>query len=217
MADLWSNNMYRPVMRRRSSLSSNISRLVIDFERFLTGPKEPMHKHGMGAFYTRTSTGERLRFISADRRKVLQTVYRQYHEALSDLVADTIRSHGRALILDLHTFPSEPRSYELDRRKPRPDVCIGTDFVHTEPELSRSVAAEFKRRGYSVKLNSPYSGCIVPAAFQKDPRIQSIMIEINRRLYVDELAGKRHPLFKNVQSDIGQSLNHAIDVYEKNI
>ncbi len=41
--------------------------------------------------------------------------------------------------------------------------------------------------GYSVKINFPYSGSIVPMSYYKrEPQVQSIMIEVNKRLYLDE-------------------------------
>jgi N-formylglutamate amidohydrolase len=39
--------------------------------------------------------------------------------------------------------------------------------------------------GYTVELNRPYSGSLVPLEFlDTEPRVQSIMIEVNRRLYL---------------------------------
>ena len=41
--------------------------------------------------------------------------------------------------------------------------------------------------GYSCELNYPYSGALVPMEFYYDesPKIQSVMLEINRRVYLN--------------------------------
>jgi len=41
--------------------------------------------------------------------------------------------------------------------------------------------------GYSCELNYPYSGALVPMEFYHDenPKIQSVMLEINRRVYLN--------------------------------
>jgi N-formylglutamate amidohydrolase len=46
--------------------------------------------------------------------------------------------------------------------------------------------SHFRNHNLTVKINSPYSGTIIPLKYyQKDKRVKSIMIEINRNLYMD--------------------------------
>ena len=42
----------------------------------------------------------------------------------------------------------------------------------------------FLQRGYSVAVDFPYSGCLVPERFHGDLRVPAILIEVNRRLYL---------------------------------
>ena len=59
------------------------------------------------------------------------------------------------------------------------------------------MSAAFTARGYSVSINSPFSGTIVPLKhYLKDRRVSSIMIEVNRSLY-DDRGG-----FSRLQSDL---------------
>jgi N-formylglutamate amidohydrolase len=52
--------------------------------------------------------------------------------------------------------------------------------------------AAFSDLGWRVELNRPYAGTIVPGNFhQKDPRVYSIMVEVNRSLYMNEDTGER--------------------------
>ena len=49
------------------------------------------------------------------------------------------------------------------------------------------VESELQRLGYSTVGNEPFSGTIVPLKhYRKDQQVQLMMIEINRKLYVQE-------------------------------
>ena len=157
-----------------------VSRLVVDPERFI---EDEMEKVGMGVVYTHTSSGKPLRQISPDQRQnLIDQYYHPHHQQLTTMTSDVLSIHGLCLIIDCHSFPSTPLDYEIDQY--RPDVCIGTDAFHTQPELEALLVNLFQEYGYSVTINSPFSGSLVPMCFyQKEPRIQSIMVELNRGLY----------------------------------
>jgi len=45
----------------------------------------------------------------------------------------------------------------------------------------------FKSHGYRVEINRPYKGTTVPTRYhQKDARVLSIMVEINKGLYLED-------------------------------
>ncbi len=45
----------------------------------------------------------------------------------------------------------------------------------------------FEERGYSLGVDWPYKGTIVPLAwYGKDKRVISIMLEVNRKLYLED-------------------------------
>ena len=58
-----------------------------------------------------------------------------------------------------------------------------------------------------MEINQPYTGTIVPLNyFQKNTNVQSLMIEVNRKLYMDQTTGKRHVGFRKLSEGIGQIL-----------
>ena len=68
-----------------------------------------------------------------------------------------------------------------------PIFCIGTDDFHTPEELVERVEKELESYGYSTARDQPFSGTIVPMKhYRKDQRVQSLMIEISRWLYLAE-------------------------------
>ena len=157
-----------------------VSRLIVDPERFI---EDSMESVGMGVVYTHTSSGKPLRQISQDQRQsLIDQYYHPHHQQLTTMASDVLSIHGRCLIIDCHSFPAKPLEYETDPY--RPDICIGTDTFHTRPELEASLLNSFEEYGYSVAVNSPFAGSLVPMDFyRKDGQVQSVMIELNRGLY----------------------------------
>jgi len=157
-----------------------VSRLVVDPERFI---EDSMESVGMGVVYTHTAAGEALRAISEiDRLALINSYYHPHHTALTRMADECLEKHNQCLIIDCHSFPAQPLPYENDLN--RPDICIGTDAFHTQPELEATLVNSFQEYGYSVAINSPFAGSLVPIDFyRKEPRVQSIMVELNRRLY----------------------------------
>jgi N-formylglutamate amidohydrolase len=157
-----------------------VSRLVVDPERFID---DPIESFGMGVVYTHTAAGEALRAISEiDRLALINSYYHPHHTALTRMADECLEKHNQCLIIDCHSFPAQPLPYENDLN--RPDICIGTDAFHTQPELEATLVNSFQEYGYSVAINSPFAGSLVPIDFyRKEPRVQSIMVELNRGLY----------------------------------
>ena len=157
-----------------------VSRLVVDPERFI---EDPMESVGMGVVYTQTADGRPLRDISnTGRQALVDTYYHPHHAKLTQMVDTCLVQYGHCLIVDCHSFSAYPLPYEKDTN--RPDICIGTCEFHTSSELEHSLSEPLTSMGYEVAINSPYSGTIVPLKhYYKDPRVSSVMIEVNRRLY----------------------------------
>src|SRR5207247_4908351 len=86
-----------------------------------------------------------------------------------------------------------------DQDPDRPDICIGTDPLHT-PDALRDIAVNaFTDAGWSVTVDRPFSGALVPQPYYRaDRRVTALMVEVNRRLYMDESAGHRLPSFTAV-------------------
>ncbi len=165
-----------------------VSRLVCDPERFRDDRWETMSSVGMGAVYTRTHSGGVLRNIDDEQReRILKRYYDPHHAALTSAVQCALDQTGRCLIIDGHSFYPKSLPYEMDQCGQRPDFCIGTDPFHTPEALAEEAVRLLQAKGYSVAVNVPFAGALVPLAFyQKNLRVSSVMIEINRRLHMRE-------------------------------
>ncbi|MFF0063333.1 N-formylglutamate amidohydrolase [Streptomyces sp. NPDC005279] len=171
---------------------NQLSRLVIDPERF-PDEREEMLAVGMGAVYTQTTHSERLRPPGMDHQPLIERYFRPYAEAMTAAVGERLASTGRAVVIDVHSYPPEPLPYELHGDGPRPPVCLGTDDFHTSAELLAHAVKAFAGFG-GTGINSPFAGTYVPLKYYgKDPRVSALMIEIRRDVYMTETGGLAGP------------------------
>lgn len=191
------------------SITADFSRVFCDVERFADDSIEIMSQTGMGAIYTKTDDGSELRKVSTSlKTKILDNYYYPHHERLTAAVDEQLNLYGSALIIDCHSFSSKPFKRDISQDVPRPDFCIGTDDYHTPRGLSVLASVGLKMLGYSVSINTPYSGSIVPLPyFQKDKRVRSVMIEANRDLYMIPGSNKKSENYNKTKSDIHKLLN----------
>lgn len=191
---------------------NEVNRIVFDPERFRSDSDEVMAKVGMGAIYMRTLNGRVLRQISEKRREeLMQRLYDPYHAELERKTEALLEQFGKCLILDGHSFPQVPLAVELDKNPERPDICIGTSQFHTPEDLSFLIAEFVRKKGLSYKFDSPFSGTMVPMRYyHQDKRVLSVMIEVNRKLYMDENTGEKGPGFQWVKSFLRDLLQEVI-------
>lgn len=178
---------------------NRLSRLVVDPERF-PDEREEMLAVGMGAVYTRTTRRAPLRPEGFDPEPLIARYFRPYARAMTDAVAGRLAATGRAVIVDVHSYPTAPLPYELHGDGPRPPVCLGTDAFHTPPELVEAAQEAFAGCG-GIGLDSPFSGTYVPLEFHgRDPRVSALMVEIRRDTYMSEPGGPAGPGLRIVAS-----------------
>ena len=138
--------------------------------------------------------------------------YRPNHARLEAAVAAALDIHDRCLAIDCHSFPSAALPYELaDPALARPDICIGTDDFHTPAELSSAFVAAFQQEGWSVSLNEPFAGALVPGSrYRRDRRVNAVMVEVNRHLYLCEQDATPLPAFADVAKGVRRCCMAAI-------
>ena len=184
MTDHFTNTLVSGVTGA-SQLVNGLSRFVVDVERF-PDEREEMLAVGMGAFYTRGSRGQTIRGAEATANPALLSYFEAYSSAFTELVQRTVDQHGRAVIIDVHSYPQKALPYELHSHENRPQLDIGADATHTSPQLVEAVTRAFGH--LQAGVNESFHGTYVPLRFYdaKDTRVQSVMLEIRRDVYMDE-------------------------------
>lgn len=195
------------------SVISPVSRFLCDVERFSNDDEEPMARVGMGAVYLNTTDGKPLRrdLTKKERDHLIEEYHRKNERSVELYQGEAILSNGFALIIDCHTFPSLPLPCDENQAIPRPDICIGTDEDQTSPQVVELVTNYFTELGYSVSMNTPYAGTYIPRKYllrkkktdvarESAAKVESIMIEVDRSLYMDEKTGEKLPQFNELQN-----------------
>ncbi|MFI6034740.1 N-formylglutamate amidohydrolase [Streptomyces sp. NPDC051315] len=182
---------------------NRLSRLVVDPERF-PDEREEMRAVGMGAVYTRTTHREVLRGEDVDPEPLVARYFRPYARAMTDAVADRLAAVGRAVVIDVHSYPTEPLPYELHGGGPRPPVCLGTDSFHTPSGLLAAARKAFAAVG-ETGLDSPFAGTYVPLEYYgREPRVSALMVEIRRDTYMSEPGGPAGPGVSRLASALAE-------------
>jgi N-formylglutamate amidohydrolase len=196
---------------------AGFSRIFCDPERFPDDENEIMAQFGMGVLYEKSDEGKVIRAVTPELREHIMThYYWKHHEKLNNAVNSQLVQFGKALIVDCHSYPGIPLKRDLDQTPNRPDFNIGTDSFHTPEHLIAISADFFKKAGYSLGIDWPYKGSIVPMQhYQKNNAVQSIMLEINRVLYMNESTGEkteRYSEIKEVTSEYIKVLKRSLSV-----
>jgi N-formylglutamate amidohydrolase len=138
----------------------------------------------------------------------IELLYHPFHQALADLLHQSRRVCGEAILIDCHSMPSassDPSSGQ------RPHFVLGDRFgVACDPRLTRFVRDTLQGKGYSVQLNRPYAGGFITEHYGKPVSgIQALQIEINRGLYLNEVSLEKTDGFAALQvalSDLAVAL-----------
>lgn len=180
MTDWYTDELY-PV-NKFEAVVSGVSRLVVDVERFLDDCLEPMAKVGQGVVYTHAPDGQKLRNVDDSYRSyLLRQYYLNHHELFYAAAHRKLSMYDRCLIVDCHSYSAADMPGVQ-----KPEICIGADAFHTPKELVEFAMAYIKEAGFTVDVNVPFSGTIVPSEYYRnESRLYSIMLELDRGLYLE--------------------------------
>jgi N-formylglutamate amidohydrolase len=167
-----------------------------------------MAQFGMGVLYEKTDAGKPLRNSTPElRQHILDNYYWKHHNQFTDSVKLQLQEYGTAAIVDCHSFPNKPLIRALDQSSFRPDFNIGTDAFHTPQQWIDASITFFEKKGYSLGVDKPYKGSIVPMDyFQKNKNVQSIMLEINRGLYLQEPSNEKSNQYQKTKQVVQEFL-----------
>ena len=142
-----------------------------------------------------------------DRR--IGRVYHPFHAALAELVDQTVARFDRCLVIDCHSMPPLPGVKLAGSRSAtaRLQTSGGLDIVlgdrmgqSCQPWLSEHISELFSGAGLLVERNRPFAGGNITQRFAQSqglsPAIQSLQVEISRKLYLtlpDDAQTSRQP------------------------
>lgn len=171
------------------------SRIYCDVERFLNDDLEPMSKKGMGVYYTKGINNKHFRNKTEDSYNSVIESYDKYHNEIRESILSSNKENEIPLLIDCHSF-SDKRFINdgvLDGDDNFPDICIGyNENYGRNDKLIDFLTDRITYLGYTVRHNYPYNGSL----YYSDLNHDSVMIEINKRLYLTDKNEKAPDFYK---------------------
>ncbi len=155
-----------------------------------------------------------LDFNEVNRR--IKTFHRPYHEALDGLIHDALDKFGACLLIDCHSMPSSalPRSSGTPGH---PDIILGDCHgISCSQDITYAAEITLRDLGLTVHRNKPYAGGFTTRHYaNKYDAVQTLQIEINRALYMDEVQIRRHSGFERTAERMRMLIARLTDMDEK--
>ena len=117
-------------------------------------------------------------------QSILESYYDPFHKVLLNQIDDLLNRFGICYHFDLHTMPSNA----LRNFRKKPDIVLGNNYgKSSSSELINYMRKNFENHGLIVELNNPYAGGFITRNYGNPSKgAETIQIEINRSLYMDE-------------------------------
>jgi len=197
-ADLYVDELVADALEEGATMiMSGMSRYVVDLNRdpdetdHLAVEGAPGESRPWGVLWRSTTGGDPaldgpVRTSELERRLTL--LYWPYHRALKAIVHRKVRRFGRAVVLSMHSMPSDDQGGRQAKRKRVADVVIGTQGRSTAAgPLIAEVERVVRAGGWSVAHDDPYAGGATTRRYGRPEHGQhAIQIELARRLYMHE-------------------------------
>ena len=127
---------------------------------------------------------------------LVQKYFAPFHQNVATLFSEfKAEGFARVFHLDAHSMPSKGTSAHRDPGQDRAEIVI-SDFLgkSCSVEYKDLVVSSFEKAGFQVGYNFPYIGGRVTQTYGHPDRGQeSIQVELNRKLYMNEETKKLIP------------------------
>lgn len=159
---------------------------------------------GLGTIPRVVSEGKTIypgKILLSDAWARIEYLYKPYHRALRNILAQTHKKFGFAVLIDCHSMPG---GVHLGDGNGRADFIIGDRFGRSCSNLfAAETIKKLQELGFEVAYNKPYAGGYITENYGKPAQgFHAIQIEINRSLYMDETTLEKKSGFGLLQSDI---------------
>lgn len=166
---------------------------------------------GLGLIKSKSRYGEPFQeraLAVAEIEERLERYYRPYHAELDRLVAQLHARFGVLRQISCHCMSAVGAPTHPDAGKARADFCVSDLRGRTASGESVALVVDtLKSCGYSVAVNDPYIGNELIARHGDPARgIDSIQVEINKKLFMDVKTFRRNAGFADLKRDLDRLL-----------
>ena len=184
----------------RTFIDLNRSHLELD-PRLISGDfrfdKTARNMAGMGVIPRISGNGKEIYskpIFAKDALKRLQSFYFPYHSYLYNLLVESKKRLGYAILFDCHSMPSKLNlEFGNSKYNNDPDIILGDlNGTSCSSFLINEVKAIFEKHNFFVTKNNPFSGGYITKHYgNPSDAIHVIQIEINKKLYMNENSIKK--------------------------
>ena len=136
-----------------------------------------------------------------DALRRIESLYKPYHRALRRLFTKMHRQYGAAVLVDCHSMPSSTGNKD---ERTRPEFVLGDRYgTSCTGVVTECVETTLRACGYTVSRNKPYAGGFITEHYGNPAAgLHTILLEINRALYMDERRYDRASGFAGLAVDL---------------
>lgn len=183
-----------------------------------TALKPTASKRGLGLLKSKSRYGEPMqerKLTVAEIMERLDNYHRPYHAEMRRIIDDFKGRLGKAYQLSCHCMSAIGAPTHVDPGQQRADFCLGfqgnIDGGSTTETASRDyvefLAATIKSFGYTCTINFPYAGGeLIKRYGNPSEDVESVLVEINKKLFMDTKTFRKTPGFDRLKSDLGKIL-----------
>lgn len=148
----------------------------------------------------------------------IKTYYEPYHDTLRTLLDDAYEHHGQFWHVNCHSMPASTAYPKQNRYNKPSDIVLGTnDGQSCSKEFVYTLRAFWEKRGYRVTINDPFKGVeLITRYAQPTQGKNSIQIEINRGLYMDEKTREKNANCAKLKQDCTDMIRLCCDHARQN-
>lgn len=135
-------------------------------------------------------------------RHRIETYWRPYHAALEQALDETHAAFGRVYHVDCHSMPEWGDARWGDEGERRADFIVGTrDGSTAGSAFTELVVETLRASGYSVGVDDKFKGVeLIKRYCDPAQGRESLQIEVNRGIYMDEAAITRNERFAGTKA-----------------
>ncbi len=225
--DRFVDRLYQPTLEalniawvktRWHRYACDLNRLATDVDAAsVIGSSNPRGLFPRGLHWSMTTKGEPLMpgpILIDVHQAIVDRCLTPFHEAI-EVAAEKVQSRRSRSVqsplyhLDLHSMPSFGTREHRDPGEWRADLVISNqDGKSSSAEFFEMVCATGRSLGFEVRENWPYKGGRITEAYGRPAEgWQTVQIELNRKLYMDEATKQIvAPRFREIQTRVGRML-----------
>ena len=208
LIDYYTDELFSPEQETEHILSVVFPycRLYCDVERLIN---DPLDTDGLGFHYDRFLWNSPQQVFPIRSFTTKEEAFKHYVEHHSSMSKRLLGLGKGTLLIDCHSFSSQPNL--LCSNPPDIDICIGFNDDATCPNkvVIGNIKQHFNSCGYKVAINTPFSNS---KTFEVPVEYHSVMIEVNKCLYINEQTLEKTDGFDQLKADI-QSLYEKLLYY----